>query len=352
MHSKLKTAAVIVLFIAAAAIAIVLVSGRLSERSQRARDREDFPQVGHSVDIGGRTLNIDCSGAGQPTVIFARGDPWMFQDLKKVFEDGLPPPGYGWIAIQQELAKTTTACWYDRAGSGWSDLGPYPRDSASQARDLHALLRAAGVPPPYVLVAESSAALDARVYAGSWPADVAGVVFVNGVHPDLFIRTRPGGRRQASIPAFVNHSEDAMAQLFDQFGLYQLGLPNNPAPTPVPKDITSAQWNTIWHLTRSARSRSALIQETAAWERSTSQARAAASLGNRPLIVLSAENTVVASQFPSVWRELQADLAHLSTLGKQTVVELSSGDLIYQTPDAIIEATRRVVEDVRQAGRL
>jgi pimeloyl-ACP methyl ester carboxylesterase len=350
MHSKLKTAVVAALFIGAGAIAITLVSGRLYQQSQGARYREDFPQVGRSVAIGsgGRTLNIDCSGAGQPAVIFARGDPWMFFDLKNVFEDGLPPPGYGWVAIQHELAKTTTACWYDRAGSGWSELGPYPRDSASQARDLHALLQAAGVPPPYVMVAESSAALDARVYAGSWPADVAGVVFVNGVHPDLMLRTRPGARRQASIPAFVNHSEDEMAQIFNQFGLYQLGLPNNPAPALVPKGITPSQWNTIWHLTQSAKGRSALIQETAAWELSTSQARAAGSLGSRPLIVLSAENTFVASQFPSVWRELQTGLAHLSTVGKQTVVDLSSGDLIYQTPDAIIEATRQVVDEVRQ----
>jgi pimeloyl-ACP methyl ester carboxylesterase len=350
MHSKLKTAAVIALFIVAAAIAIALVSGRLSEQSQRARDREDFPQVGHSVDIGigGRTLNVDCSGTGQPAVIFARGDPWMFQDMKAVFENGLPPPGYGWVAIQQELAKTTTACWYDRAGSGWSDLGPYPRDSASQARELHALLRAAGVPPPYVLVAESSAALDARVYAGSWPADVAGLVFINGVHPDLMIRTRPGARRQASIPAFVNHSEDAMAQMFNEFGLSQLGLPNQPVVARAPKGITSSQWNTIWHLTQSSKGRSALIQETAAWQRSASEARAAGNLGDRPLIVLSAENTFVASQFPSVWKELQTDLAHLSTLGKQTGVDLTSGDLIYQAPDAIIGATRQVVDEVRR----
>ena len=318
MHSKLKTAAVAALVIAAIAIAIMLISARLSDQSQRARDREEFPQVGHSVDIGigGRTINIDCSGAGQPAVVFARGDPWMFYDLKAVFENALPPPGYGWVAIQRELAKTTTACWYDRAGSGWSDLGPYPRDSASQARDLHALLRAAGVPPPYVMVAESSAALDARVYAGSWPADVAGLVFVNGVHPDLMIRTRPGARRQASIPAFVNHSEDAMAQLFNQFGLYQLGLPNNPAP-PAPKAFTASQWNTIWHLTQSAKGRSALIQETASWERSTSQARAAGSLGNLPLIVLSAENPVLASKFPDVWSELQ-DRSIPSIHGGQT----------------------------------
>jgi pimeloyl-ACP methyl ester carboxylesterase len=169
MASKLRTAVVACLIIGVGAIVIAVVSGLLYEQAQRARDRELFPQIGLSTDIGGRMLNIYCSGAGQPAVIFESGAPWpTLSDPRTMWEKGAPRPGYSWIWIQAELAKTTTACWYDRAGSGWSDLGPYPRDSASQARDLHALLRAARVPPPYVLVAESSAALDAHLYAGSW----------------------------------------------------------------------------------------------------------------------------------------------------------------------------------------
>jgi pimeloyl-ACP methyl ester carboxylesterase len=203
----LKTVLVAVLIIAAGVLAVALRSGLHYEQTQRARDRENFPQVGRSVVIngdiaGGRTLNIFCSGAGQPAVILESGAPFPLYEPKEMFENGSPRPGYGWVSIQRELAKTTTACWYDRAGSGWSDLGPYPRDSAAQARDLHALLQAAGVAPPYVLVAELSAALDAHVYAGFWPQDVVGLVFVNGVHPDLLNRTRTGSGRQAMLPGF------------------------------------------------------------------------------------------------------------------------------------------------------
>ncbi|MBZ5618588.1 MAG: alpha/beta hydrolase [Acidobacteriia bacterium] len=335
-------------------MAIALVSGLLYEQVQRARDHEHFPQIGRSVDIGGRMLNIYCSGAGQPAVIFARGAPWMFYNTPKaMFENGAPRPGYGWVWIQRELAKSTTACWYDRAGSGWSDLGPYPRDSASQARDLHALLQGAGVPPPYVLVAEASAVLDAHVYAGIYPADVAGLVFVNGVHPDLLIDTHPGIRRLARFRGFIGHSQDAMAQVFNQIGLYRLGLPNRPAPAPPPKGMTSSEWNTIWHLTQSSKARSALMQDIASWEQSTAEARTAGSLGDRPLIVLSAENTAVASDYPSVWMELQTDLARLSARGRNVVLNESNGDLIYQAPDAVVEAARQAIADVRhQPGGL
>jgi len=205
MSSKVRTAALAAAIIGAGVFVIGLVSGLLYEQVQRARDREHFPQIGRSVDIGGRMLNIYCSGAGQPAVIFESGATWAFYSTPKaMFENGAPRPGYIWVWIQSELAKLTTACWYDRAGSGWSDLGPYPRDSASQARDLHALLVAAEVASPYVLVAESSAALDARVYTGFYPADVAGLVLVNGgvvliLDSDLRQREQPSVVGEALI---------------------------------------------------------------------------------------------------------------------------------------------------------
>jgi hypothetical protein len=70
-----------------------------------------FGQIGRSVDIGGRMLNIYCSGAGQPAVIFERGASWTFYNNPKgMFDNGAPRPGYGWVRIQRELAKATMAC--------------------------------------------------------------------------------------------------------------------------------------------------------------------------------------------------------------------------------------------------
>ena len=351
MALKLRTAAVAGSIIGVGAFMIAAVSGLLYEQVQRARDGERFPQVGRSTDIGGRKLNIYCSGAGQPAVIFQTGSPWpALSDPRTIWEKGAPRPGYSWVWIQAELAKTTTACWYDRAGSGWSDLGPYPRDSASQARDLHALLWGAGVSPPYLLVAESSAALDAHVYADSYPGDVAGLVLVNGIHPDLLRKIPLGGRRMAALPEFVFYSQDAMAHLFNQVGLYRLGLSNHPAPGPPPEGITPSEWNTIWHLTQSAKAHSALQQDIAAWERSTAEARTAGNLGERPLIVLSGEMTARTTEYRNVWMDLQNDLVRLSARGKLVTFPESSGDLIYRAPHAIAEATRQIVHDLRVGG--
>lgn len=183
MHATRGSVPVTILIVGVILFVVPILSGISYEQFGRACDRDRFPQIGRSVDIGGRSLNLFCSGEGRPAVIFETRAPWVSSNPQDIWEKGMPRPGYSWVSIQRETAKFTRACWYDRAGAGWSDLGPYPRSSSSQARDLHALLQAAPVPAPYVLVAESSAALDARVYMGFYPSEVAGLVFVDGVHP-------------------------------------------------------------------------------------------------------------------------------------------------------------------------
>src|SRR5262249_51721015 len=118
----------------------LVIAGFLYERFGDWRDRRRYPQIGRSYDIGGRSLNLFCSGEGSPTAIFISnwGDP-----------------GFSWMAIQREVAKFTRACWYDRAGYGWSDPGPFPHHSDLIAQDLQALLKAAQVDPPYIVVGHS-----------------------------------------------------------------------------------------------------------------------------------------------------------------------------------------------------
>src|SRR5271157_2059601 len=129
-----RSAAFVVLAVLAA-----IAAGVVYERAERREDDKRLPRVGQAVDIGARSLNIYCSGEGGPAVILSAAAPFS---------------GYSWIAAQRKIAKFTQACWYDRAGFGWSDPGPDPRDSTASAQDLHELLRRAGIAPPYILVGE------------------------------------------------------------------------------------------------------------------------------------------------------------------------------------------------------
>ena len=350
MAARWKTAVMAVAMGGAGIVALAVISGILYEQSQRARDRERYPQIGHTVDIGGRMLNIDCAGAGEPAVILESGANWSISrvyDPKTIWANGGPRPGYSWIGVQRALAAVTTVCWYDRAGSGWSDLGPYPRDSASQARDLHALLRAARIASPYVLVGESSAALDARVYAGLYPADLAGLVLVNWADPAIFLAPRTNnGKRAARAPEAMYHGQDTMAQFFNLVGFLRLGH-LAPAPAP-PKGMTAAEWTTIWYLTHCSKAMSALLQDIAAWRQSSAEARDGASLGELRLVVLGADNLAEPPEFREAWTSAQTELARLSTRGKLVTGGNGASDLLYDAPDAIVEAVRQMVEEVRK----
>src|SRR5882672_7309917 len=88
-------------------------------------------------------------------------------------------PGTAGAEFNLRWRNTTRACWYDRAGYGWSEPGPPPRTFRAVASDLQILLNKAGVAGPFVLVGAGDAALHIRAYRGKFPDDVAGVVMVN-----------------------------------------------------------------------------------------------------------------------------------------------------------------------------
>jgi len=177
-------------------IAALLICGISYEQLGRRRDRERLPQIGRSVDIGGRTLNIFCQGSGGPAVIL---------------ESGGPGPGLAWESTPGEVAKFTEACWYDRAGEGWSDPGPYPRTSVEIAKDLHSLLQRAGVPPPYVLAGASFGGLNSRVYAGLYPKEVAGMVLIDSADEDE-LRLAPRFFLGRTAPRYLWHPLPMMFQ--------------------------------------------------------------------------------------------------------------------------------------------
>src|ERR671910_3425386 len=99
-------------------------------------DQRTYSPPGEMVDVGTHSLHINCVGRGSPTVILEAANLGMSAH---------------WVRVHQQLAKTTRVCAYDRAGLGWSEAGPEPRDARQISNELHTLLKGAGTEGPYVL---------------------------------------------------------------------------------------------------------------------------------------------------------------------------------------------------------
>src|SRR5215471_14777800 len=125
------------------------------------------PPPGKLVDIGGWHLHLNCTGqasAAQPTVILEAGAGSFSVD---------------WSLVQPEASRFARVCTYDRAGMGWSELGPHPRTLHQIVWELHTVLDKSRIRPPYVFVGHSYGGILSRLYALSYPSEVLGMVLVD-----------------------------------------------------------------------------------------------------------------------------------------------------------------------------
>ena len=114
-------------------------------------------------------LAIRCWGQGSPVVIFDGGH-----------RGGAGISSWQGSRIVLDLQRRTRVCTYDRAGTGTSDPAPgHPRLLDDVTADLHDLLGAADVHPPYLMVGSSGGGFNVYHYAGRYPAEVVGLVLLD-----------------------------------------------------------------------------------------------------------------------------------------------------------------------------
>lgn len=287
-----------------------------------------YDRPGRLVEIpDGRKLNLRCAGRGSPTVIL---------------ESGFGATSAAWSRVQPALARTTRTCSYDRAGYGFSDPAPTPRDGAAVARDLDQLLQAAEVEGPYVVVGHSAGALYGRLFAARRPGEVTGLVLLD---PTVEQVVRGSGR----------DGLDGLRRRLQRCLTAAEAVPQPPPEDPrwngcVPQKATPAAAKAA----RSAgRWENQLSELDAIFGRTSAQAlRIGGLLESVPTYVITASDTANAAptigydQPQSVWELQHVALASRFRNGSQRTV-LSSHLVMVDRPELVIESVLAMVAALR-----
>ena len=305
--------------------------GLIYEAVMAPGDAARYPAVGQRINIGGYSLHLNCTGAGRPTVILEAGFGAWSTD---------------WATMQPGLSRITRTCSYDRAGLGWSDAGPEPRDPEHIAIELHTLLANAGIEGPYVLAGHSIGGKHIRMFTELYPDEVLGLVFVDARHESAESVGRTPEQNQQDREAY--ESSLNFYRVLRQFGIGRLfGVPLSrmliPGVENIPDDVLYE--NALFGMRESTLQ--AMMAESPATTYSDDLLAAAGPLGDLPVVVLTAG---LALEHASNWEMVQKNLVALSINSRWTIVENSLHNIAFDAPDMVIAAVQDVI-DAAQSGQ-
>jgi pimeloyl-ACP methyl ester carboxylesterase len=302
--------------------AMLIVAGNLYQLVSLGHDRQTYPMPGRLVDVGGYRMHLYCIGEAGPTV---------------VLDSGLGDSFVEWKRVQGEVSTFARVCSYDRAGMGYSDWSPQARNSAFFARELHELLHRASISPPYILVGHSMAAFNIRLYASFYPNDVAGLVFVDGSHPDQLERFPPA--LHAMNARWIR--EGRLWQLVTPLGLARLLGYCGDDPEVRGVECTYNDARESADERSSFRKSAALVKETIV-------------PSGLPLLVISHDPKQRDSDLSpdlnretnAAWAGMQEDLVRLSSKGTRIIATDSGHYIQNDRPDVVITGIRGMVDRV------
>ena len=306
-----------------ALIVLLTVPGRIGPPVAATETASPVPARGNVAGLveigGGRKLYLECRGTGSPTVVLEAG----YRSTARVWSEDLVQPAAPRPMVLQGVAAFTRVCLYERPGvtavvdgrvvPSRSDPVPMPRTAEGVVADLHALLRAAAVPGPYVLVGHSLGGLFVRLYAAAYPDEVVGLVLVDAWSEQLRALLTP-----------------EQWQSYVRF--------NSVVP---PELAGERDYETIDFAAASAAMREAV---------------AARPLRPLPLVVLAhgqpfgvpeAGLGFAPETLERAWRAAQEGLAALAPDARFAVAAESGHYVQLQQPELVVEAIRQVVDAVR-----
>jgi pimeloyl-ACP methyl ester carboxylesterase len=282
------------------------------------------PAPGQLIDIGGYHLHAWCTGEGSPAVIL---------------DTGLGGSLLDWGSVQREVAKFSRVCSYDRAGMGFSDLGPSPRTSRRIAAELHELLDRIGIRQPVVLVGASFGGFNIRMFASEYPDRSAGLVLVDAAHEDQGARYAAAGAPEEGI---WYARAVPLAAFFGVMRLAGNSIGNAEELPP-----TLRRYAHVGSRTNAWRT---VVDEYLHIAQSSAEVRATRHQLNIPLVVLTAGHSDDLPKAQAAWMEMQRDQVSLSSLGCQVVAEGAHHVMMLDAPDVVVQAIRLVVDASRSGG--
>jgi pimeloyl-ACP methyl ester carboxylesterase len=305
--------------------------------SQQASSPQAYPPPGRMVDIGGRSLHLNCEGKGSPTVILMAGGGAFSID---------------WALVQPKIAESTRVCSYDRAALGWSDPGPAEDTVHETVSDLHALLQASDERGPYVLVGASIGGIFIQAYQRAFPKDIAALVFSNS--------SNRIGFQVKDKTALIWELTEAEIR-----SAYPLPPPDNPKPTSegdpydkLPPDLQKVRlWLDVRLWEHWEKSGYGGPEGLLSWRKEfltefdSTDAGKQPPLGSLPVVVISSN----AASPESARRSRDQAGPRLDYLSSNTLHITASGSgheiHLYQ-PDRVIQGILQVVKAARSGGRL
>jgi pimeloyl-ACP methyl ester carboxylesterase len=297
------------------------------------RFRKLNPPPGEMLLVNGYRMHVNCTGSGSPTI---------------VLDSGLGNDSLIWGAVQPQLAKTTRVCSYDRAGFGWSDAQPGPRDADHITAELHQLLLQAKVDGPIVLMGHSIAGMYIRDYAARYPEDVAGLIFIDGStplqdeNPALQAAGETGWARQTSI---LMQRSVAVSGLLRVSGKCTRPIPGFDvrAGQLLAEDLCYPDFSSVG-------------RELASFNASGHETVHAGPFGALPVLIISQDPAKPLSQkhpprqiveLENAWNQMQEDLKKLSTHSRRIIAKGSTHAVQIDRPDLLGKEVPLFIEQIR-----
>jgi pimeloyl-ACP methyl ester carboxylesterase len=272
-------------------------------------------------------MHLNCTGSGSPTI---------------VLEAGLGNDALIWGGVQPELAKTTRVCAYDRAGFGWSDALPAPRDADHIAVELHGLFLEAKVTGPIVLMGHSIAGR----YATWYPAEIVGTVFVDG--------STPLQDENPAVKAMMAKAPPQWVTVLLERSVYALGLPRLTGQCSQKMPGFEAHASQLQAEDLCHGQMGAIAAEMNSFNRSGKETVHTGPYGALPILIISEDPAKMAASasadMAKAWNQMQDDLKGLSTCSRRIIAKGSTHYVQIDRPELIEKEAPLFIEQIRGAA--